>query len=260
MDRVIVRKDLLYAEPGLAFDLYLPEGLAPTDRRPGVVFVHGDGPPALLANAKDWGQYTSWGRLAAAAGLIGVTFNHRSSVGQTKLEEAASDVEALIAHVRGEAPVLHLEPDRIGVWVCSMGPPVGLRTLLRDRPGFLRCIAVYYGVMDLRPLRRTIPAEVPDEVLWEFSPLGQLVDGQGPLPPMLIARAGLEERPWLNPTIDAFVEQALRVGVELDLLNHPSGMHAFDVLNDDERSADIIVRTLRFLERHLLEDEAGSQG
>jgi hypothetical protein len=100
------------------------------------------------------------------------------------------------------------------------------------------------------PLRDETPTEVTDGVLEEYSPLRRLWRSTRSLPPMLIARAGKEERPWLNPTIDRFVVDAIARGAEVDLLNHPRGRHAFDVLEDDPRSQDIIARTLDFLVRH----------
>lgn len=37
-------------------------------------------------------------------------------------------------------------------------------------------------------------------------------------------------------------------------MNHPTGVHAFDMLNDDARSREIIRATLEFLKTHLLID------
>jgi acetyl esterase/lipase len=65
-----------------------------------------------------------------------------------------------------------------------------------------------------------------------------------------VARAGLDS-PWLNAGLDRFVERALAAGATIDLLNHPHGRHAFDVLDDDPRSRQIIRRTLAFLQDHL---------
>src|SRR5207244_12723022 len=93
MDDVVVRPDIPYRrDPVLHCDLYLPPRDGP---HPCAVFVHGDGPPDALENAKDWGQYTSWGRLSAASGMAAVTFNHRSTEGRTNLDEAAPHVDAL---------------------------------------------------------------------------------------------------------------------------------------------------------------------
>jgi dienelactone hydrolase len=252
MDRVHVRRDLVYkTDPELRFDLYLPESAPPADRIPVVALVHGDASPEILANAKNWGVFESLGELIAANGLAAVAFNHRSTELRTKLREAAQDVDDLVAQVREQHEELHMDPERLGLWVFSMGPPVGLYTALRERPDFIRCIVVYYGIMSLKPLREETPPEVPDEVLREFSPVDLLSASKRPLPPMLIARAGLEERPWLNPTIDRFVAEALRTNAEIDVLNHQSGRHAFEVVDDTERSRDILARTLQFVRRHL---------
>lgn len=253
MDEVTVRKDITYKRvdgEALLLDTYRPSRSAPGQRHPAVIFVHGDGPPDILRNAKGWGQYASWGRLAAASGLAGITFNHRSTEGRTRLAEAAADVDDLVSFVRARAGDLAVDPDRLCLWTCSMGPPVALRTILRDRPASVRCIVCLYGAMDLGPLRDETPPGVSDAVLREFSPLNLLVESTVPPPPLLLARAGLEERPWLNPTIDRFAAEAAARGAELDLLIHPRGRHAFDVLDDDGRSRDIIARTVQFMARH----------
>jgi dienelactone hydrolase len=234
MEHVEVRRDLEYRRVGdhrLEADVYLPGGLLPDDRLPAVIFVHGDAPPELLLGAKEWGQYTSWGRLAAASGLIGITFEHRSSEQGTRLAEAASDVLELVAFVRQGGPGGHVDADRIGVWVCSGGPPMVLPWVLRERPPFVRCVASLYGLMD--------------------GAVEALAATDGPVPPMLVARAGLDT-PAINDSIDAFAAAALARNVELDLLTHPAGRHAFDILDDDDRSKHIVALTLAFLRRHLL--------
>lgn len=253
MDRVHVHRDLVYkTDPEQRFDLYLPESASSEGRIPVVALVHGDSSPEILANAKNWGVFESLGELIAASGLAAVAFNHRSTELRTKLREAAQDVDDLVTHVRRRHGELQVDPERLALWVFSMGPPVGLYTALRERPGFIRCIVVYYGIMSLTPLREDTPPEVPDEDLREFSPAELLSQSTGPLPPMLIARAGLEERPWLNPTIDQFVADGLRMNVDIDVLNHQSGHHAFEVVDDNDRSRDILARTLQFFRRHLL--------
>jgi dienelactone hydrolase len=250
MADVDVRSDLVYKTVGgrdLLFDLYRPRSC---DRAlPVVVFVHGDGPPEVLADAKDWGQYTSWGRLVAASGLAGVTFNHRSTLGGIELREAASDVDDLISRVREAADELGVDPNRLCIWTCSAGGPIGMRAALRGDE-HVRCAVCFYGMLDLRHLRDQMPEAVADEVLEEFSPVCHLARGGNGVPPLLVARAGLD-RPAFNEAIDRFASEAVQRGATVDLLTHPGGRHGFDVLDDDDRSREIVARTLAFMTWHL---------
>ncbi len=38
---------------------------------------------------------------------------------------------------------------------------------------------------------------------------------------------------------------------QLDLMNHPSGRHGFDSLDDDDRSREIIARAVAFAQVHV---------
>ena len=67
--------------------------------------------------------------------------------------------------------------------------------------------------------------------------------------PIFIARAGLDQ-PMINRTIDLFVEEALAGNAQLDLMNHPSGRHGFDIL-DDDRSREIIARAVACAQVHV---------
>ena len=64
--------------------------------------------------------------------------------------------------------------------------------------------------------------------------------------PMLIARAG-QDFPGFNGTVDAFVAEALKHNLPLEVLNHPQGRHGFDIVDDDARSREIVARTFAFL-------------
>jgi len=69
MDEIKVVKDRPYKrvdDRELNFDVYRPPQSDLSDRLPVVVYVHGEGPPEVIENFKDWGQYDGWGRLIAA--------------------------------------------------------------------------------------------------------------------------------------------------------------------------------------------------
>jgi acetyl esterase/lipase len=246
MDRVTVRRDIVYRTVGetlLKMDVYAPPGLGPAERRPGVIFVHG-GPLPPGVGPKDWGVYLSYGELAAASGMVGITFNHRF-YGAAEAQAAAGDVAALVDYVRANADALRLDPDRLALWAFSGGGTF-LSRPLAERPPFLRALVSYYAVLDNRVPAPGAPDVLSAEVRRELSPAAQLGPGDRPLPPILIARAG-RDNPLLNATVDTFVREALTAGVALELLNHPTGQHGFDILDDDVRSREIIARTFEFL-------------
>jgi dienelactone hydrolase len=229
----------------LRLDLYRPT--EPASPLPVVVFVHGDGPPDVIRGIKDWGQYVSWGELTASSGFAAVTFNHRSSHRRTHMLEVASDIEAALEFIQDRATEWNLDSSRVGLWTCSMGAPFALRAAFEHASRF-RCVVALYGPMDLTHDPGADPT-VTAESRREFSALHHLRSGHD-LPPLLLARAG-RDQPALNASIDAFVASALERNLEIDVLNHPTGEHAFDIRNDCRRTRDVIEATLHFYRRHL---------
>jgi acetyl esterase/lipase len=74
-----------------------------------------------------------------------------------------------------------------------------------------------------------------------------------PKVPMLIVRAGKDQFPHLNESIDRFLVNALINNLPVTLTNHPGAPHAFDLWEDSELTREIIKRILAFLQFHLLE-------
>jgi acetyl esterase/lipase len=253
MDDVAVLNDVVYKTAGealLHLDVYRPSNLRPDKPCPAVIFIHGDGPPEMLRNSKDWGVFIGWGRLAAVSGFVGVTFNHRSTDGLTRLSDVAGDIDDLLGYIRAHAGELGLDPERICIWTCSAGGPFGLRAALRNPAPYVRCVVSYYAIMDLQQFRSQVPPEVSDETLREFSPVRYLSTDRARIAPLFVARAG-RDRPELNESIAGFVREALANNITLDFMNHPNGQHAFDMLDDDARTREIIQRTLEFMQTHL---------
>jgi acetyl esterase/lipase len=251
MDAAAVRRNLVYKTAGevpLHADVYAPAALGKEERRPAVVFVHG-GPIPAGAGIKDAGVFTSYGQLAAAAGFVGVTFNHRfNSPAQTAV--ADEDVADLVAYVRKNASDLGVDRDRIALWAFSGGGPF-LARWLGEPPLYLRALVAYYAFMDAPPAAPGQADARSAEARARHSPLARAAVTTRPVP-ILVARAG-HDHPLLNKTVDAFVAAALAHNLPLELLNHPEGRHAFDILDDDARSREIVARTFTFLKTHLAE-------
>jgi len=93
-----------------------------------------------------------------------------------------------------------------------------------------------------------IAAELGEELVNRFSPIVALQAG-GPVPPILIARAGQDD-PAINYSVDQFIQAAFAANQTFDLLNHPDGQHGFDTLDDHPRTREIIERTIAFIRTH----------
>jgi len=67
---------------------------------------------------------------------------------------------------------------------------------------------------------------------------------------MFIARAGRDEVPTMDDSIDRFVNEALAKNIALTVMNHPQGVHGFDNQNDDDRSREIIRAAIVLMQIH----------
>lgn len=226
-------------------DVYRPPG---GGLRPAVLFVYGDAPPDYLSGARRWGQYVSWGEAIAAAGMAAVVADHASSEARTRMDAVLEDIELAIAALSARGDSWGIDPTRLAVWAGSAGVPYG--TLAAMRAGVtVRCLVAYYGPFDLQPWREETPATVPDAALAEMSPIHELESSPLQIP-TLVVKAGLDQQ-RINASIDEFVDRARSLGSQIDLAVHDGGRHAFDVLDDDERSRELIRDTIAFLSEHL---------
>ncbi len=232
MDDVRVSRDLIYRTTGdgpLALDLYLPSSDAAA---PLVIVVHGGpSPPNLATQPKDWAAFQSIGRLVAASGWVAAVFNHRY-FGSDHLVDAVADVEGVIDYLGDNAVQLGIDAHRLCVWVFS-GAGRFVAPILRNRPQGLCGIVAYYPVLDADK--------------HEYSAVRALTGVLDPLPPLLLARAGLEQNAWLQAGLDRFVIAAIEANLPIDVLNHPTGRHGFDVLDDGPRTRAILGRTIAFI-------------
>lgn len=248
MDCVSVQRNLVYktidGQP-LRMDVYSPPGVP--QPRPAVILVHGG--PIPRVGAKNMGVFVSYGELLAASGFVGISFDHRF-LAPARIADAAGDVADLVAHVRRNAGSLGLDPERLALWAFSGGGPF-LAAPLRERPVWLRALVAYYPVLDLEPAPPGADSGISLALRQNFSAVRGLGEDARSAAPILVARGGLDN-PWLNSTVDRFVQTAMAKGATLDLLNHPEGRHGFDILDDDDRSKQIIKRTIEFLRDHLI--------
>lgn len=251
MDKVKVIENLKYAksnDPNILMDVYQPPNLAKNEKRPAVIFIHYAAKPEYTP--KDWGIFTSWGRVIAASGIIGVNFTNRLEYPEKSLENAARDVTDAIQYVRVNADKLNVDKDRVCLFAFSAGGSMLSLGMRGDTP-FIKCLVGFYAFMDVRQSDYK-KNETPD-ALKTFSPTTYLEKDAGKLPPMFVARAGRDEVPGVNDSIDRFINAAISKNVALNFANHPNGVHGFDNQIDDERSREIIRAAIEFIKIHLAE-------
>lgn len=253
-DEVEVSRDVEYhaGDAGaLKMDIYHPPDWRREARTPAVVIVAGFPDPGFETKVgckfKEMGSTVSWARLMAASGLAAIAYTNR---------EPATDVHAVLRYVRQHAGELGIEADRIGLWAGSGNVPVALSVLMREGVGRLRCAVLCYGY--------TLDVGGADAVAgaakaWGFANpcAGKSVADLPQELPLFVARAGRDEIPRLNETLDRFLSEALTHNLPLTLVNHPTAPHAFDVLDDSETTREIIAQMLAFMRLHLLGGDAG---
>jgi acetyl esterase/lipase len=262
MRNAVVRRDLTYrtvtdagVSRALTMDVYRPPG-STTERRPALIFVHGGlvaRQPAPLPTT--WPSYRSWGRLATAAGLVGIVFNHRMTTDEN-IAEAAGDVTAAVDYVRANAATLGVDTNRLCVAIYSAGGPLASVFMREPAPG-IRCLALFYPYLDLEhmrvqsPFRPAHPSAHVDSLATRYSPAHLLTVAPATLPPIFLAMAGADAIPRLNDSIERFMRTAIANRVEIDFALHRAGVHGFDQRDHDARTREILERMLAFVTRHL---------
>ena len=249
MDAVRIRRDETYRVAGtgaLTMDLYYPPDSQSAGRTPAVIFVTGyndAGAQRMLGcRMKELGAYISWGQLAAASGLVGITYTN---------SDPAADVHAVLQHVRQHAASLGIDETRIGLWASSGNVPNALAVLMRGSQDVLKCAVLCYAyTLDLDGSSRI--ADASKQFGFVNPSAGKAVEDLPRDLPLFIARAGRDQMPGLNDALDRFVAGALACNLPLTFVNHASGPHAFDLFDDGDISRGIVRRILAFLQFHLL--------
>lgn len=218
-DKVTVQRDLTFKtvnDTALRMDVYYPPDFK-AGKLPVVIFVNGVG----ILDLKDWRVYQDWGKLIAASGMIAITHQSRSA-------DTAADAADLITYVHANAASLKIDENRIGIWSCSANVRIALPLVMQEDRKYIRTAVFYYGVMNSEKVRFDLP--------------------------MLVARAG-QDVPGINGTIDAYITRAIAQDAPLTLISYAEGQHAFDILDNNDQTREIVKQTLDFLKFHLLKED-----
>lgn len=247
-ERVIIKRDIEYrvTDAGsLTMDIYYPPDSKSGLQMPAVIIVAGypdEGFQKVIGcKFKEMGSTISWGQLIAASGLVAINYTNR---------EPAADIQALLQYIRQNSASLGIDESRIGVWGSSGNVPLALSVLMQEEGDYLKCAVLCYGLL-LDFDGSAIVSEASGRFGFVNPCAGKSVDDLPQNIPLFIARAGQDELPHLNETIDQFLIKALTRNLPVTLVNHPNGPHAFDIMDDSETSREIIRQILAFMRFHL---------
>ena len=245
-DAVVVRRDIPYAlidGERLTMDVYCPAGRQRRELMPAVLFVTGypdEGMRKVVGcNAKDMASYVSWAQLMAISGLVAITYTAK---------RPATDVHEVLRHVRAHAE-LGIDGERVGVWACSGNAPTALSVLMTP-DARVKCAALCYGYL-LDVDGSTSVAEAATVFRFVNPCAGRALEDLPVDVPLFVARAGRDEMPHLNDTMDRFLARALAINLPVTLVNHSTGPHAFDIVDDSDASRAVIQQIVAFMLCHL---------
>jgi len=245
MSEVVVRRDVPYVkgDGSRVMDIYdVPRSASRS--RGAVVIVPGypdRAPAADRRGYRDIGWTTSMAQLAAASGLVAVTYTTTSP---------EADLQEALRHLHAHAADYDVDPRRLGVLAVSGNAPTALSAVRKSAATPLACAVFEYGcLLDLDG--STVVAGAAQAFGFANPVHGLSIEDLRSDVPLLIVRAGKDQFEAMNASIDSFMAAALRHNLPLTCINHPSGPHAFDLF-DDSRAAEIVVRqVLAFLTLHL---------
>lgn len=248
MENVIIKRDIEYLseqETILTVDMYYPPGFKFGSNLPAVLVVFGysnDAAKKLVGSRlKDWSWYRSWGKLIAASGMIALIY-------ETDLPEKDLNI---LQFLQDRTDEFCIDRNRLGIYSCSANVPTALVNCMDKTKKYFRCAAFYYGFLLMTDQKNIPEIESLSEKMGFSAPkLNAELKLRDDLP-LLIVRAGLDNVPHLNSTIDHFILKAVGQNLQINFINYPEGQHGFDAYDDNDQSREIIKKTIDFWKFYL---------
>jgi len=214
MKNVIVKKDITYLEDNkgsLNLDMYLPPQLKPNEKRPAIIFLNAIGENPGQRKVKTWGIYSTWPKLMAAKGYIGISMETDGS----RIQES---IHGLFNFLDKNGSTYNIDKDKLGVYAASANVTQSVNYLMSDKAySGIRAAVLYYGDASGGPFRKDLP------VLFVIS------EGD-------VARNGYNNL-W-NAVLKNNAPWTIKMGTGMP--------HAFDAYSDNDDARKIIKETIAF--------------
>ena len=159
--------------------------------------------------------YKPWAEIAASRGLVAILPDLRD-------DSFEKDFDALITHLTANASSLGIDRDRIALYAGSGNVSRALPLVQNPKQTAVKAAVMYYGSAQVNEFRRDLP--------------------------ILMVRAGLD-RPPVNRAIADLATLAANQNAPLTLLNYAGGHHAFEIVDNEDSTRDVIDTTIEFVKR-----------
>lgn len=187
-------------------------------------------PVVVLAIEPDRGspsrnpQYVAWAEALAGAGLATVMIE--GPVEQPSAQAGGHQLRGVFDALRAHGAEWGLRGDRLGAFAFSDDVARYYEDIVARGSG-VRCAALYYGA----PPVYSSPGDTS----------------------LLVVSPG-RDTPQRKARLRQFATRAMDAGANLEWVYHPAGHHAFDILDDTQRSRVVIARTVGFFRTELTAD------
>ena len=218
--RVTVKNGVTYfkdAASDLQIDIYSPSGAKSSDKLPAVIFLNaiGDRPDDKV---KNWAIYSSWPRLIAAHGMVGISMDADG----TRIQDS---LKALFGFLESDGSKYGIDASRLGVYAASANVTQSSIYLMSDGAAKgIKAAALFYGGAPQGTLRKDLP------VLCILAEGDMATFGQNMVP---VWQRVIESRaPWT-------------------LVFASRQPHAFDAFEDTDESRRVVKQAIDFWKTHL---------
>ena len=249
MDDIITKKDIPYKEIAgttLKMDIYYPPDFDFQRKIPAVIMVLGfpdaAGKKLLGTEFRNFIQLVSWCKIISVSGMAAIIYE---SVDPEK------DIISLSNYLRANESKLLIDNYKIGAFTLSGHSPTAVTYVLNDSNNIFKCAVVYYGFFLTEDFKYLIQIDSLSQKMGFKTPRLSEPTGWKKDIPIMIVRAGKDNAPYLNQSIESFCEKALSQNLPITLINNANGVHGFDIYNDDETSRHFIKNTVEFWKFHL---------
>ena len=257
----------------LKLQVFRPPGVAPGDRRPALVLIHGG---AWKGGEAD--VFFPHAAYFAARGLVAISIDYRllqAEPGGVTMADCLTDCKSAMRYIRGHAAEFGVDPGRVGVMGDSAGGhlagALGTVAGFDDPADNPTVSAIPDAMIPCNPIsdltegnwisfiirgpalaRKPAPADlVPTaaqlDLARKLSPIYQIKPG---LPPTLLMH-GLQDRIVEPGQSRRFAAAALEAGNRCDLVLLPEASHAF-VLTGYRASEPAVVEVIRRIDGFLV--------